>query len=463
MCRTRHLLTSVSAVLGLAATALAVPLQPVSASGSAAPGWGPVVDLSRAPADVFDLELAAAADGTALAAWVRWRGRDARLMAAPRRPDGTWWRPRAVPGGRNAAEVELAFDGRGRAVVAWTKGRAVKATRRSPSGSWSKPVVLHRTPAGRRGSLPRDLELAVNDRGRAVVAWETVDDDRDEAYTRPRVQAVVGTAADTWSRPRTLSRRGLTSTSPEVALDRAGRATVVWADVRRGGSRVAAASREIGAPWQGPQVLSGRRKQTGVPQLTSLASGELAVAYGVRGSRTSGIRVRRWAHDTGWTRTQTSPCPARQWCGQAWTDAAMDGESKVSVAWAGRGGAVWVDDLSAAGERTRSRLARPRSVFYGMNIAVNPSGDAVVGWVSVDGGHHPVQGAYRPRGGSWEPPRNLSARRGDSWGPALVVENDGTATAVWSHGTNAEFSSIVRARNHPRGLPAAIATRAAQR
>jgi hypothetical protein len=127
----------------------------------------------------------------------------------------------------------------------------------------------------------------------------------------------------------------------------------------------------------------------------------------------------------------------------------MDGEGRVSVAWAGRGGAAWVDDLSATGERTRSRLAGPRSVFYGMNIAANLAGDAVVGWVSVDGGHHPVQGAYRPRGGSWEPAQNLSARRGDSWGPELVVEDDGAATAVWSHGTDAEFSSIVRARSHP--------------
>jgi hypothetical protein len=445
----RHFLTSLSAVLGLASAALAGPFQQATASEISSPGWGPVVDVSRVPADVFDLELGAAGNGTALAAWVRWRGGDTRLMTAVRRPDGTWRRPTAVPGTRNASEVEVAFDGNGRAVVVWTKGRAVKATRRSPSSSWSKHAVLHRTPTGRRGTLPRDLVLAVNDRGRAVVAWQTADDDIDEVSTRPRVQAVVGTAAGTWSRARTLSKRGLTSTSPEVALDRTGRATVVWADVRRGGSRVVAASREIGTPWQGPQGLSRRWKQTGAPQLTALGSGELAVAYGVRGPKTSGIRVRRWAHDTGWARPQILPCPARQWCGQAWTDAAMNGEGRVSVAWAGRGGAVWVDDLSATGERTRSRLAGPRSVFYGMNIAVSLAGDSVVGWVSVDGGHHPVQGAYRPRGGSWEPARNLSARRGDSWGPELVVEDEGDATALWSHGTNAEFSSIVRARSHP--------------
>jgi hypothetical protein len=449
MRRARHLATSVSAVLGLAAAALAGPLQPSSASEVAAPGWGPVVDLSRAPADVFDLELAAADDGTALAAWVRGRGRETRLMTAVRSPDGTWRRPSAVPGTRNASEVEVAFDGQGRAVVVWTKGRAVKATRRSPSGSWGRHVALHRTPTGRRGTLPRDLVLAVNERGRAVVAWATADDDRDAVYARPRVQAVVGTAAGTWSRARTLSKPGAASGSPEVALDRAGRATVVWGEARRGGSRVVAASREIGGPWQGPQGLSRWWKQTGSPQLAALASGELAVAYGVRGPGTSAIRVRRWAGGTGWARPQTSPCPARQWCGQAWTDAAMDGEGKVSVAWTGRGGAVWVDDLSVTGEVARARVAGPRSVFYGMNIAVNPAGDAAVGWTSVDGGHHPVQGSYRPLGGSWEPAQNLSARRGDSWGPELVIEGDGAATALWSRGTDAELSSIVQGRTHP--------------
>jgi hypothetical protein len=324
----------------------------------------------------------------------------------------------------------------------------VKATRRSPAGEFRRASVLHRTQAGPRGTLPGYLALAVNRRGRAVVAWETLDDDMDGIRARSRVQAVIGTTAGSWTRARRVSTQGRESVRPEVAIDRSGRATVVWTEGRRARWRITTASREVGAPWQLPRGLSRPQEQAGLPQLAALATGELAVAYGFRGPKTSGIRVRRWAPGTGWARPQTSPCAMRG-CAEGWTDAAMSAELRVSVAWVGRGGAVRVDDLTATGQASRARVAGPRSVFYGIEIAVNEAGDAVVGWTSVEGGHHPVQGAYRPRGGRWEQAQNLSANRGDSWGPALVVEDDGAATAVWSHGTNAEFSSIVRARTHP--------------
>lgn len=442
--RQRHTVVSLSIGLGIFVAGLNGAV-PTAASDPAPGGWGPAVDVSRSPADVFDLELAGAPDGSALSAWVRWGGARPRVMTAGRGDDGTWGAPALLPGSLGAGEVEVAFDGRGGAVAVWTRGREVRAARRTTSGEWSAPERLHRTAAGRRGTRPGYLQLAVNHRGRAVVAWETVDDDRDGVYARSRVQAVVGTAAGAWTRARRLSTRGVEGIRPEVALDRAGRATVVWADLLDRRWRVMAASRAVRETWSDARVLSRRREQAGPPQVTGLPGGDLAVAWGFVARGSTGIRVRRWSRTTGWSRAVTSDWAVGR-RGGGWTDVAMAGDGKVTVVWTGGAGAVWAADLDASDAWTRARVAPPGSVFYGLEVVVNQKGDTVVGWTSVDNGHHPVQAAYRSHAGSWGEPVDISAARGDSWGPASVLEGDGDAVAVWSRGTDAEFSSLVRSR-----------------
>jgi hypothetical protein len=271
MRRSRSLLSialsgAVAAGLGLASPA------------AAQPGGGAVVDVSDPVRFTYGPDLAVSPAGVALAVWPR-GDESLDLMAAWRRPGGAWSTPRRVPGSRGAMEAEVAFDRDGDLVLAWTSGRRVVVVRRQAREPWGAPTIIHRTTAGVRGTRPADLDLAVNALGRAVVSWETMDDDRDATYARSRVQAAVGGPGGKWTRATTLSSPRRDAFGSKVALSRTGRAVVVWDEITGSRGQIMTASRDAGEGWVPARSLSRRLGHPADPQLAALPSGELAVAW----------------------------------------------------------------------------------------------------------------------------------------------------------------------------------------
>ena len=417
----------------------------VAAAPPPQPAWGPVVDLTRPAPSTYGPDLAVAPDGTALAVWTRGERARSRVMAAWRGPSGSWGQPRRVPGTRGATEAQIAFDGDGDLVLAWSAGRAVKAVRRSAGGVWADPVRLHRTAAGVRGTRPASLELAVNRHGRAVVSWATLDDDLDATYARSRVQAAVGGAAGRWSRARTLSSARREAFGAEVAVSRAGRVTVVWDETAGNRGQIMTTSQAPGRPWSGSRPLSPRLGHPADPQLAALPSGELAVAWNRDGARTAGIRLRRWSPADGWGRVVAVPgVRVDAW----WLDLGLGGAGTVTLAWSNQPGAVWSAEQTAAGAWTRTRVAPRGSVYYGLHLLTSQAGDAVIGWDgNARAGDHVVRAAYRPRSGSWQAATPLSNRRGDAGGLAVALGSDGRVTAAWLYARDFRSNNRVQARS----------------
>lgn len=420
MRRTRLVLSScISAVVALG----------VSGPAAAQPGWTPAVDVSEPARFTYAPDLAASPQGVTLAVWPRGAER-LHLWAAWRRPGEAWSEPGRVPGTRGAMEAEVAFDGDGDLVLAWTAGRRVMVVRRPAGEAWGAPTTVHRTAAGVRGTRPAGLDLSVNGLGRAALSWETMDDDLDGVYARSRVQAAVGGPGGRWSRAKTLSSDGRDAYGADVAVSRTGRAVVVWDELagsRRG--RIMTASRAAGKSWTQAQPVSRWLPQGTDPELAALPSGELAVAWSVGGSN-PGIGIRRWRPQTGWSIVRRVPgVDSAPW----WLTIGMDGSSAVTLAWSNQGKAVWVAEQTAQGW-SRSRVAPTGSVFYGLTLEVNRAGDAVVGWDGRAGDDHVAQAAYRTRTGSWTPTTTLSDPRGDAGGTAVQIAEGGTATAAWIFG-----------------------------
>jgi len=438
MPRRRHLLPPVAFAVSATLVATLAPGPAVAAPRAG--GWSQAVEVARVDADVFDLEVVARR-GVQVAGWIRSRGERSHVVVAVKPRGGGWGTPARVPGTRGASEVELGQDGRGHTVAAWTRGRAVKSAElRAGGAGWTRPLVLHRTRAGARGVFPGYLDLAVNRRGRAVLAWETVDDDRDSVSARPRVQATVRRRSGGWAQTKTLSTRRGDAVRPEVALDDRGRATVVWSQGVGARSQVLTTSRAARGPWDEVRALS-RRSRTGIPRVAFLPGGRLAVVWDFAPAGAAGIAVRRWSRGSGWSATEVLRGPRSV----GWLDAGIDRAGRVTAAWAGRRGALWSATVDASGRWTRERVAARGSVFSDLELAVNRRGDELLAWVSVNGGAHPLQVAYRRSGASWSGVRNLTVR-GDAWGPALALAPRGRATVVWSQGPAAESSRRVRAR-----------------
>jgi hypothetical protein len=150
---------------------------------------------------------------------------------------------------------QVVVDGAGVTTVSWIADGALQVRGRSAAGEW--------TPA--RGLASRSVwsqELAVNAAGTAVVAWFEWKGQRLRSATRP--------AAKRWQRPQTLMADTRVR-AQRAAVDRAGRALVVWttadewrAEVREYRNGVAWARTDRDGAWSGTRYLNRTVGEDGV-------------------------------------------------------------------------------------------------------------------------------------------------------------------------------------------------------
>lgn len=232
---------------------------------------------------------------------------------------------------------------------------------------------------------------------------------------------------------------------PEVYVEGSGRATAVWAERVGDGLVIRTRSRSGASRWTAAAALTGRAVDAGVPQLAGLPGGDLAVAYGFRGPDRRGVRVWRWSPAAGWgvAGRVAGGSP------RSWIDVGLDRTGRAAVAFSNVADTVVVGEVSGTGVVSRSRLVGDVSVYYGMHLAVNRAGDAVVAWDSVRGGDHPIEAAYRPAGGGWERVVGVTPARGDAFLGSLAVRAGGDALVVWSGGDIMDpDSSLVWSRGY---------------
>lgn len=439
---------SVASLLSLMMSAGLVGAAPSTVEAVAAErpasGWGPVANLTRPAPATYGPGLAVDPKGGVLAIWVRGDGARAQLMASWQRGGGRWTPPRRVPHTRGAVEAKAAFDGRGRLDLAWTVGRSVRAVRRTAAGSWGTPTTIHRTPGGVRGTRPGYLDLAVNAHGEAVVAWQTVDDDQDATYARSRAQVAMGSPSGGWSTARTLSSPRRDGFRPNGVVTSAGRITVLWTEARSARAQLMAASRSPKGVWSAARPLTAVSRSLGAAGITALPAGDVAVAWSHGGSRAPVVEVKRWRAGRGWGRASGVPAVHGQ---VQWLDLGIARSGRVTVGWTTKDAAVWAADQTSAGRWSSARVAPAGSVFYGLQVLVDPAGDAVMGWDGQGpGDRHVVRAAYRPHTSGWGGAVGLSDPRGDAGGLALALGGHGKATAAWLFGPSFRADQRIQAR-----------------
>ncbi len=83
--------------------------------------------------------------------------------------------------------------------------------------------------------------------------------------------------------------------------------------------------------------------------------------------------------------------------------------------------------------------------------AVDPEGNAIVSWAGMGegGGYDVVRAAYKPVGGSWEAPVELSADGGNSFPSDVVFDVGGNAALVWQR--QGGSGNVVQAAYRPAG------------
>ena len=133
-----------------------------------APGQSFATVQMGAPDDVTGTQPAVAvgAQGQVLTVWNRYYGTEAGLAAAFKTPAGSFETARLIGPVYSEVKPTVAFDGSGRAVVAWADREGISTITRSVLGQWSAPTRL-RIP----GFSVRRLGAAVAPNGDVVVGW----------------------------------------------------------------------------------------------------------------------------------------------------------------------------------------------------------------------------------------------------------------------------------------------------
>ena len=389
----RPVATRVAAALALSLAALIVP-----ASASAA--WTVPVDLSAAGQDAYDPAVAVALDGDSVLAWQRSDGANQRIEA------------------------------------------------RTMTETGALGPVMTLSAAGEDAIDPR---VGVDDDGNGVIAWERYDGSDWRVQVRPLSETSVLGAT------QTLSAAGNENADPDIAVDEAGDAVIVW--INHTDNRIVGRTRDVNG------VLGNRT-------WFSDAGGD---AYHARVDVDSdGDAVAGWLrHDGANYRAQVRPVSnagvfgADQTISDAGADAvglelAVDFDGDATVAWARWDGAndrIQGRTRSSAGALGAiATLSAAGQDAYNTEVGVEDNGDGVVVWERFDGADFRIQARSVAASGVLGAVSTISIAGENALDPEIAVDADGDAVIAWkrwlgpdmrAHAKTMSNAGRVRPRHHP--------------
>jgi hypothetical protein len=279
-----------------------------------------------------------------------------------------------------------------------------------------------------------------------MAVWLSEDGKLEDGASSYEARTAFRPAGGAWQAPERLSLYGQSADEANVAFDAHGDAFAAWeaysSSVPEGDAHfsIQAAFRPAGGAWQAPGDLS---------PVEAPGSVHSSLAVDVQGDA---IVIWNRAEGPGGGPVQEAFRPA----GGAWhapVDVTQGSEwgdfSQAAFDKQGDALAMWQDPLQSAFMPAGGRWQPPSTVGSelvarpGSDFAVDGRGDAVAVWDSWTEGflsHRVAQAAFRPAGGEWQAPVNLSEEdssedwRWEPYEPRVAIDAQGDAVVVWSSG-----------------------------
>ncbi len=448
----------------LAALALAA-LVPASAAAQ----WSDAQAVTPSGRNARSPDVAVNARGDAIAAWIISARSGRSVIRASIRPAGRAWGPARTLSrvGRSARDPRVAINDRGQVLAAWRRvarnrrvrvagGRlrpqavyVVQARRTNVrSASWDKTQTL--SSARQKTGAPR---VGLDARGSAVVTWHwgTGTAPGNPGFVS-RVQAAVAPRGGRFRGAQRLSRLGGCAQAvglPDVAMGEGGHA-IAWWECRRNRRDIAL---DYATLSPGAARLGADRRLRGVARgelsvsATVASDGAAVMALtGMGGARAPLLLVTERPAGSG--ALARLPVPLN---GQRVSAIAVAGTASGDsiAAWIGaRTGSEALAPLGAASRAASALFFGPSEELQAprraeaLGAALAASGSANVIWVQGVGRTQRVLTTTRPSvARPWGAPEAISsAGEIDIQGaPAIAVDADGDAIAVWSRRVDGRF------------------------
>jgi hypothetical protein len=318
---------------------------------------------------------------------------------------------------------QVAVDAAGNAIAVWeVSGSAIQARRINADGTLGTIQDLAAPP---NVSLPA---IAVDPTGNATVAWQRFDG--IDGIVQARRISPDGTLGPTQS----LSLPGGLALDANVAVDAAGRATVVWGRVSGTGTTIQA--RRIAADGTlDPTVLdlSGLGSSSHPAHVAVDASGNATAVWKLFNGANNVAQARRIAADGSLGPLRTLSAPGFE---AAVPDVAVDPAGRATAVWVGNLMGFFTQiaqtrSISADGTvgTTRDLAPGPNAGFP--KIAVDSAGNATAAWTRSDGTNTLLQTRRIALDGTLGATQDVSATGFNTSFPGLAVDPAGDATFVW--------------------------------
>lgn len=322
-----------------------------------------------------------------------------------------------VPG----APEDFGVDATGIQTFVWreevARGWQVSVAAGAPGAEWSAPTKLDEV-----ARYIAHVHLAVNASGAAVVTWSR--STNTFAAYRPSADAA-------WSPLQRLARDG--GYDSDVGIDDAGNALVLFQESGSGRGMTRRLDPVTG--WGPARRVAGGGVVGGGTRLAVSPNGTAVVTWRALSRGPNGVIFsRRMTPEGVWQATVRH----RWFAGPTYAAPAIDGRGVVVIAWWNRNHEVVAQFGRPDGSwRVPIVLTRrqPNPGHYGLDVAMNRRGDALVVWHAWLGHDPRLRGRYRPFGGPWAPPLRLTPPRNHPDSYTSVVAPNGDAGVAWMRAT----------------------------
>jgi hypothetical protein len=336
--------------------------------------WGAPKTLSASGREADYVQIAASPGGAAIAIWSRDTATASIVQVSVRPAGGHWGSVQDLTAdGVFVSSPQVAFDRRGNAIAVWVRGGNVQASVRPRGGAWGSPQDI--SVPGVLSGLP---QVEFDRQGTATAVWY-------RATLGPfteTVQSSVHPRGGAWGLPQDVSEPGVLAVAPQIGIDRAGNAIALWADQTVSPSAVQASIRpHATGVWGSPKTISKPGANTGSPELAVSPKGGAVAVWNVSNGPLRFVQAALRPAGGRWHAPKNlTPTGGSAYAPDVGTDAA----GNAVAVWHRTGTEQFVQASRhpAGGRWSKVKpVSKPSSgIIPFPSVAVDPAGNAVAIW-----------------------------------------------------------------------------------
>jgi hypothetical protein len=394
--------------------------------------WGAAltIDDEAEPASVPQVAVNSA--GAAVAVWVQSAAVACQsypsAFAATFAPSTGWAAPQHLSATGNCPTVrvpQVAIDGSGNAMAVWEEdvgGPADAFASRRPAGSGFTAGIELSTDDMNSARAPH---VAAGSNGDVLIAYhQAVGTDFNI-----RAHLYSGTGWTHFGEVEMDPDRG---THVHVAVGNPGRGFLVWQQLENSEDSVWGMALDLSSGTGTPRQLgTGNQGSANLARVAANASGNAVAIW----KQWNGVAHEIWATHFRNDAFQPAGRVDRRNGGTDAPQVAMDAAGNAIAVWAdftGTAYEVWSARMSSAGTWSNAaRIDDGAASAETPRLAMNASGNAVAIWAAWTSGSRDVRAAIYTAGAGWGSPVPVESAPADAYAPAVGMDAQGHAIAVW--------------------------------